>query len=63
MNINIAAYTVTEKGVANREDPDQTASEEAVLRSSLIWVCSVCLCLFGRQLVYEILLHLLYVIL
>ena len=36
--------------LANREDPDQTASLEAAdcfLRSSLIWVCLVCLCLFG----------------
>ena len=39
--------------IANREDPDQTA------RSSLIWVCPVCLSLFGRQLVFEILEHLL----
>ena len=30
--------------IANREDPDQ----------SLIWDCSVCLGLFGRQLVFEI---------
>ena len=31
--------------IANREDPDQTA----------IWVCTVCPCLFGRQLVFKIL--------
>ena len=30
--------------IANREDPDQTASE---FRSSLIWVCTVCQSLFG----------------
>ena len=36
--------------IVNREDPDQTASE----RSSLIFVCTVCLGLFGRQLVLEI---------
>ena len=44
--------------IANREVPDQTASE----RSSLIWVCTVCLGLFDRQLVFEILEHLLYYI-
>ena len=37
--------------VANREDPDQT---------SLIWVCTVCLGLFGRQLKFKILEHLPY---
>ena len=31
---------------ANREDPDQTASSE---------VCTVCLSLFGRHIVFEIL--------
>ena len=36
--------------IASREDPDQTASEEA----RLIWICTVCLGLFGRQLVFEI---------
>ena len=35
--------------IANREDPDQTAS-----LSKLIWVCAVCLDLFGRQLVFKI---------
>ena len=34
--------------IASKEDPDQ----------SLIWVCTVCLGLFGRQLVFEILEHL-----
>ena len=38
--------------MANREDPDQTSS------SSLILVGSVCLGLFSRQLVFEILEHL-----
>ena len=38
-------------GIANREDPDQTAS---------IWVCPVCLGLFSRQLVFKILEQLLY---
>ena len=38
--------------IANREDPDQTASSD---RSSLIWVYAVCLVLYGRQLVFEIL--------
>ena len=42
--------------IANREDPDQTASLEA----SLIWVCSVCLGLFDRQLVFGILEHIPY---
>ena len=40
--------------IANREDPDQTASLE-----DLIWDCTVCLGLFGRQLFSEILEHLL----
>ena len=40
--------------VANREDPDQTASTE----SSLIWVCTVCLGLLGWQLVFDISEHL-----
>ena len=38
---------------SNREDPDQTASSEAVLSGSA--VCAVCLSLFGRHLVFEIL--------
>ena len=38
--------------IANRED-----------RSSLIWVCAVCLGLFGRQLVFKILEHLPYLLL
>ena len=38
---------------ANREDSNQTASSE-------IWVCTVCLGLFGRQLVIKILEHLPY---
>ena len=42
--------------IANREDPDLTASSEA----SLIWVCPMCLGRFGRQLVFEILEHLPY---
>ena len=45
--------------IANREEPDQTASSEArllIFRNSLI--CTVCLGLFGRQLVFEILEHL-----
>ena len=37
--------------IANREDPE-------FLRSSLIWVCSICLDLFGRQLLFKILEHL-----
>ena len=50
--------------IANRKDPDQTASKKQsdlrlLLRSSLIWVCTVCLCLFDRQLLFEILEHLL----
>ena len=36
-------------GVANREDPDQTASEEAVL---------ICVCTVSRQLVFRIFQHL-----
>ena len=35
--------------IANREDPD---------RSSLIWVCTVCLGSFGRKLVFKNLKHL-----
>ena len=35
--------------IANRKDPDQ----------SLIWVCAVCLGLFGGQLVFKILEHIL----
>ena len=42
--------------IANMEDPDQTASSE----SSLIWICTVCLCLFGKQLVFKDLEHLPY---
>ena len=38
---------------ATREDPDPT-------QSSLFWVCTVCLVIFVRQLVFEILEHLLY---
>ena len=34
---------------------------DCFLRSSLIWVCTVCLGLFGRQLVFKILEHLLYI--
>ena len=41
--------------IANREDPDQTA----LLESSLILICTVCLGLFGRQQVFGILEHLL----
>ena len=37
--------------MANREDPDQTASSEAVL----IRVCAVCLGICGRQLMFQIL--------
>ena len=39
--------------ITNREDPDQTAS----FRSSLIWVCTVCLGFFGEQLVFKKLLY------
>ena len=34
---------------------------DCFLRSSLIWVCTVCLGLFGRQLVFKILEHLMYI--
>ena len=37
--------------IANREEPDKTASSE---------VCAACLGLFGRQLVFKILEHLPY---
>ena len=87
--------------IANREDPDHTASEKTLIRllfqkqsdlglhclsepffsrqlvfkilehllyierkdfrSSLIWVCTVCLSLIGRQLVFKILEHLPYI--
>ena len=42
--------------IRNREDLDQTAP-----RSSLVWNCVVCLGLFGRQRVFEILEHLPYI--
>ena len=45
--------------IANSEYPDQTAS--SVFRSSLIWVCAVCLGLYDKHLVFEILEHLPYV--
>ena len=45
--------------IANREDPDQTASSEAVWSGYSLFV-PVCLGLFGRQLVFEILEDLLY---
>ena len=41
-------------GIANREDPDQTA----FFGSSLIWVCIICLGLFHRHFVFKILEHL-----
>ena len=37
--------------ITNREDLDQSASLEAVM--SLICVCTVCLSLLGRQLVFD----------
>ena len=40
--------------IANREDTDQTA----LFRSSLIWVCTVCLDIFYSQLTFKILEHL-----
>ena len=49
---HVAAQTCV--GVANRED------QILIRQSSLIWVCAVCLGLFDRQLVFEILEHLLY---
>ena len=39
--------------IVNEGDPDQTASLQ-LFRSSLIWVCTVCLGLFDRQLMLEI---------
>ena len=36
--------------IANSEDTDQAASEEG---SSLIWDCTVCLSILGRQLVFS----------
>ena len=42
--------------IANREDPDQTASKEAVCSGSTLFAYAF----FGRQLVFEILEHLLY---
>ena len=43
--------------LANREDPNQTASSDLGLhcKQGRPWVCTVCLCLFGRQLVFKIL--------
>ena len=29
-------------GIANSVDPDQTAPRSSLIRSSLIWVCTVC---------------------
>ena len=43
--------------IANREDPDQTASSEAVWSGSALFVKTF----FGRQLVLEILEHLPYI--
>ena len=40
--------------IANREDPDQTASEEAVWSGSALF----CLSHFGKQLAFKILEHL-----
>ena len=45
------------KCLSNREDPDQTASSEAVW---FWWACTVCLGLFDRQLFFEFLKHLVY---
>ena len=43
-------------GIANSADPDQTAPSG---RSSLIWVCTICLCNFVTNfLVYQIMGHL-----
>ena len=39
-------------------DPDQTGSERSDSFFSPIWVCTVCVGLFGRQLVSKILEHL-----
>ena len=52
--------------IANREDPDQTASDPGLhclsrscfFRSSLIRVCIVCQGLLGKKQVFEILEHL-----
>ena len=46
--------------IANSEDPDLTASSEAM--SSLIWDFTVCQGLFGRQIVFKSLEHLPYYI-
>ena len=37
----------------NREDPDQTSSEQTASSSSLVWVCTVYLGLFDRQLMFD----------
>ena len=42
--------------IANREDLDQKTAS----KSSLICVCTVCLDIFGKQVVFEILEHLPY---
>ena len=34
----------------SKEDLDQTASSDCFIRSSLIWVCTACLGLFGKDL-------------
>ena len=47
---------------ATWEDHDQTASSSAVSRSSLIWVCTVCLSLSDRKLVLKILEHIRYLL-
>ena len=51
--------TNTRFTVANREDPDQTASDLGLHYLEAVWsgsaVCTVCLGLFGRQLVLKIL--------
>ena len=44
-------------GIANSADPDQTAPS---FRSSLVCVCTVCICHLSETLMSEILGHLLY---
>ena len=44
--------------IANREDPDQTANLEAVWSGSAVFVYAF----FGRQLVFEVFEHLLYLL-
>ena len=56
MEVNMAGIHKQLVRIANREDPDQTASSEAVWSGSALFAYTI----FGRQLVFQILDDLLY---